>query len=194
MPLTFDSASHGAVAFGFFNIESDMLLLENSFFFATEFCELLSRLAGEAAGVEYRDSWTIRVIPGEEEIGDLMGAIHGIRHTGFIGELYRLFPFPAKPEAFRQKTEGLATRDLVIPLIEKFAVEAAILLRVDGAGREVRVGDYRFSRSVFHELIRYVCRGGYPRWENDEPPGYVKEMKKAVTRSAHAVYEGMRFR
>ena len=28
MPLTFDTISHGAIAFGFFNIESDMLLLE----------------------------------------------------------------------------------------------------------------------------------------------------------------------
>ena len=33
MPLTFDSLSHGKVAFGFFNIESDMLLLDHYFFF-----------------------------------------------------------------------------------------------------------------------------------------------------------------
>jgi len=28
MPLAFESLSHGTIAFGFFNIESDMLLLE----------------------------------------------------------------------------------------------------------------------------------------------------------------------
>ena len=28
MPLAFDSISHGSIAFGFFNIESDMLLLD----------------------------------------------------------------------------------------------------------------------------------------------------------------------
>jgi hypothetical protein len=41
MPLDFESLSHGTVAFGFFNIESDLLLLERSFFFASEFCELV---------------------------------------------------------------------------------------------------------------------------------------------------------
>ena len=34
MPLSFESQSHGQVAFGFFNIASDMLLLERYFFFA----------------------------------------------------------------------------------------------------------------------------------------------------------------
>jgi hypothetical protein len=33
MPLTFESISHGTIAFGFFNIDSDMLLLEKYFFF-----------------------------------------------------------------------------------------------------------------------------------------------------------------
>ena len=32
MPLSFSSTTHGNIAFGFFNIESDMLLLENYFF------------------------------------------------------------------------------------------------------------------------------------------------------------------
>ncbi|MBC8441147.1 MAG: hypothetical protein H8D87_15855 [Deltaproteobacteria bacterium] len=37
MPLSFTSKSHGNIAFGFFNIESDMLLLEKYFFFADGF-------------------------------------------------------------------------------------------------------------------------------------------------------------
>ncbi len=45
MPLAFDSLSHGIVAFGFFNIESDMLILEQYFFFATEFCDYITRIA-----------------------------------------------------------------------------------------------------------------------------------------------------
>ena len=32
MPLAFESLSHGTIAFGFFNIDSDMLLLEKSAF------------------------------------------------------------------------------------------------------------------------------------------------------------------
>ncbi len=35
MPLSFRSENHGNIAFGFFNIESDMLLLENYFFLQT---------------------------------------------------------------------------------------------------------------------------------------------------------------
>jgi hypothetical protein len=34
MPLAFESLSHGTIAFGFFNIESDMLLLDRYFLFA----------------------------------------------------------------------------------------------------------------------------------------------------------------
>lgn len=38
MPLAFESLSHGTIAFGFFNIESDMLLCDRYFLFADEFC------------------------------------------------------------------------------------------------------------------------------------------------------------
>ena len=34
MPLAFESLSHGTIAFGFFNIESDMLILDRYFLFA----------------------------------------------------------------------------------------------------------------------------------------------------------------
>ena len=34
MPLPFLSRSHGAIAFGFFNIESHLLILDQVFFFA----------------------------------------------------------------------------------------------------------------------------------------------------------------
>ena len=37
MPLVFESLSHGTIAFGFFNIDSDMLLLEQYFLFGSEF-------------------------------------------------------------------------------------------------------------------------------------------------------------
>jgi len=42
MLLAFDSTSHGRIAFGFFNIESDMLLLDHYFSFASDFCSALS--------------------------------------------------------------------------------------------------------------------------------------------------------
>lgn len=37
MPLAFESISHGTLPFGFFNIESDMLLLDHYFFFASDY-------------------------------------------------------------------------------------------------------------------------------------------------------------
>ncbi|MCA1793126.1 MAG: hypothetical protein LC660_04495 [Desulfobacteraceae bacterium] len=49
MPLSFDSASHGPAAFGFFNIESDMLLLERFFFFCDDFCTWITSLADQAS-------------------------------------------------------------------------------------------------------------------------------------------------
>ena len=45
MPLTFESLSHGTIAFGFFNIDSDMLLLEQHFLFGSEFCHHISEMA-----------------------------------------------------------------------------------------------------------------------------------------------------
>ncbi len=44
MPLAFKSESHGTIAFGFFNIHSDLLLLDHYFMFATDFCETIYEL------------------------------------------------------------------------------------------------------------------------------------------------------
>jgi hypothetical protein len=48
MPLAFESMSHGTIAFGFFSIDSDMLLLEQYFLFGSEFC--LSRNLSHTSG------------------------------------------------------------------------------------------------------------------------------------------------
>ena len=45
MPHAFESLSHGKIAFGFFNIETDMILLEHYFLFAEDFCRYLSEAA-----------------------------------------------------------------------------------------------------------------------------------------------------
>jgi len=39
MPISFSSKSHGRIPIGFFNIETDMLLMDHYFFFSTDFCE-----------------------------------------------------------------------------------------------------------------------------------------------------------
>ncbi len=188
MPLAFESLDHGTLAFGFFNIDTDMLLLENYFFFAPEFCD---RVVEIAAGSDGTDAWEVHHIPEAEDVGDLMGVIHGLRFTGFIGEVYRRFPFPERPEDFRQMPGGYRNRAEVQGIIEKYARPERIPFVLDAAGGGVRIGKYRFSRIVFHELIRYVWRGGYPRWKDGERPEPVLAMATVVTQSSSPLLEGL---
>ncbi|MCF8144996.1 MAG: hypothetical protein K9N21_13855 [Deltaproteobacteria bacterium] len=191
MPLAFDSISHGTIAFGFFNIDSDMLLLDRYFFFATEFCSRIRDIAQSDGPGPYETSWEVYHIPDPADIGDLMGAIHGIHYTGFIGEVYRRFPFPQRPEAFKQKPEGYRTRDDMVAIIEEYARTVEISFSIDRKGGEVSIGPYRFTGPGFQELIRYVWQGGYPRWRDEIRPDYVIAMKEAIRGSSCQVLSGL---
>ncbi len=180
MPLAFSSLSHGEIAFGFFNIDTDMLLLEHYFFFADQFCETVSKMAGAQALATCRDSWGIYDIQPPEKVGDLMGAIHGIRYTGFIGAVYRKFPFPARPEDFKQKPDGHQNREVVEALIADYATSRSVPVVINESDQTVQIGDYHFAFSTFQELIRYVWRGGYPQWKNAARPACVLAMYKAL--------------
>ena len=193
MPLTFDSLSHGTLAFGFFNIESDMLLCDRYFFFADDFCEQVAALAEHAEERVYQTHWHVRTIADAEEIGDLMGAIHGVRFTGFIGELYRRFPFPQQPEEFKQNPEGAQSQTLVTEIISKYARKKEIQLVVDNEKMETAIGSYHFHRTQFQELLKYVWLGGYPRWKNDTRPAYVTEMKNKILRNSKGVFRDIDF-
>jgi hypothetical protein len=168
MPLAFPSLSHGTVAFGFFNIETHMLLLEQLFFFADTFCEAAVTIAGaERASLP---GWRIE----PARVGNLHGAIAGVDLSGFIGATYRLFPFPARPEDFRQAPDGHRNAAVIEELIGGFGTpETIALLREPDA---VRVGELGFSRTGFTALLDYVVRGGYPRWRDDLRPAYVQRM------------------
>ncbi len=193
MPLAFESISHGTVAFGFFNIDSDMLLLEQSFFFADRFCDYISDVAESNGEGPFESLWSVRWIADPGEIGDLMGAIHGIRYTGFIGDVYRKFPFPEKPEDFKQKPDGFKSQAVMDAVILPYAKELQIPFSVDGAARTIGMGDYRFTRVAFHNLIKYVWQGGFPRWKNEERPAYVLDMKKKIEASKHIVFNDLVF-
>jgi hypothetical protein len=188
MPLAFSSISHGEIAFGFFNIDTDMLLLEHYFLFADQFCENVSDMARSDDFLSFRGNWEIYAIQQREEIGDLMGAIHGIRFTGFIGDVYRQYPFPQKPEDFKQKPDGHKNRDSVKALIADYSIRSRVPVAVKGAARELQIGDYLFSFSTFQELIEYVWRGGYPQWKNEERPAYVLAMQKALPGSRSPLF------
>jgi hypothetical protein len=189
MPLAFESLSHGTIAFGFFNIDSDMLLFEKHFLFGSEFCQHISDMAENCDEDQFESNWPVYTIEDRAQIGDLMGAIHGIRFTGFIGEIYRRYPFPEKPEDFKQKPEGYQSQALVRDMISNYA--AQILLRVDANNRalEVDIGEYKFNRKTFQELVTYVWRGGYPRWRDGIRPDYVLDMKDHIASHPRGLFE-----
>ncbi len=192
MPLAFESLSHGTIAFGFFNIETDLLLLEHYFFFASDFCRLVSGIASEQP--DKQDEPHLYILQGfdlpYELIGDLHGAIAGTRLVGFIGEVYKRYPFPSLLADFKQNPEGFETRGEIEKIVRAYGKEIRMPVRPAG-DEEIGIGEYRFSRSGFHALIAYVWRGGYPRWKDERRPEYVRDMASAIERSSHPLFEGL---
>lgn len=193
MPLEFQSISHGPIAFGFFNIETDLLLLEHYFLFATEFCPHTSALAEGKPGDSHGNLWRVYFIERPSDIGNLMAAIQGVFYQGFIGEVYKLFPFPSRPEDFKQKPYGARNRSIVEDVIRHFATATDIALVIDGERKKISIGDYSFSRDSFQALIKYVWRGGYPRWKDEVRPDYVLAMKDAIEASDEPLFKGIVF-
>jgi len=189
MPLSFKSKSHGDIAFGFFNIESDILLLENYFFFANRFCKWMGQMA--IKDVTERATWmyTVNVIENLDDIGDLMGAIHGVRFTGFIGKIYKLFPFPLDPKNFKQNPKGFNTQKIINEELDKFSRQTELIITFTKENK-IRIGPYLFDIPVFHEIIKYVWQGGYPRWKEEERPKYVLEMEKNIIASHNPFFKG----
>jgi hypothetical protein len=187
MPLSFDTQSHGQIPIGFFNIDTDMILIENYFMFIEDFCKWITDWSGQSGDLETKVK--MFVIENPDDIGNLMGAISGVVFTGFIGEVYKKFPFPKEPEAFRQKPEGVKNRTVVEKIIKKFAKKNTIKISISKKEQTITIGDYMFSREQFHEVIYYIWRGGMPRWTDDEKPVYVEEMMKAVIASKHWLFK-----
>ena len=193
MPLAFESLSHGTIAFGFFNIESDMLLLDQYFIFADDFCRNIEKMAGFPGGKTGEDIWQVYHIGDPQQIGDLQGAIHGVHYTGFIGEVYRRFPFPELAADFKQKPDGFQNRSVVNEIIQEFAQEVEIKITIAEDARVIDIGAYSFLHNIFHELINYVWRGGYPRWKDEIRPKSVMSMKHTLSQNIPGILAGFRF-
>jgi len=193
MPLAFESLSHGTIAFGFFNIDSDMLLLEQHFLFGSEFCQHINDMVESADKEQLKSNWPVYTIEDRGRIGDLMGAIHGIRFTGFIGELYRRYPFPEESAAFKQKPEGYRTQAVVREMVNAYARQDRLPVEANHQKLEVDIGAYKFGRKTFRELITYVWQGGYPRWRDGIRPDYVLDMKTKIESHRHGLFEKMQF-
>ncbi len=187
MPLAFESISHGKIAFGFFNIETDMILLEHYFLFAGDFCRSISQAAEKETD---KTAWDVYRIQ-RENIGNLMGAIHGIDLRGFLGGVYKLFPFPKKEAEFKQHADGYKNRKVVETLIQRYGKQTPISFRIDQNGERIGIGEYIFGRPSFHELIQYIWRGGYPRWKDEIRPDYVLAMKDKIDQSRNLLFDGL---
>lgn len=190
MPLLFPSLSHGEVVFGFFNIETDMLLLNQYFFFASDFCRHISEMSFIKRGQAYVVEWNVYILE-EQHIGSVMGAIRRMDLHGFIGEVYVCYPFPEDPASFKQNPDGSRTREEMKDIIAKYGAAEAVKCSVDERGNAVNIGDFRFSRSQSHKLIHYVWKGGYPGWKDDRRPIYVDMMAKNVARSSCPLLSGI---
>ena len=193
MPLEFDTLNHGKIAFGFFNIETDMILLEHYFFFAQELCRHISESARVPSNETYESPFDIYLIEDHRDIGNLMGAIHAVDLRGFLGEVYKLFPFPEEREKFKQNPEGFKTRIRVEKLIQEYGQKVIIRLLIPATGNQIDIGDYLFNTNSFQELIKYVWMGGFPRWKDGIEPDYVLEMKQAIEQSKRTVFKGLSF-
>lgn len=184
MPLLFQSLSHGEIPFGFFNIETDMILLNNYFFFASDMADNVIRLAENDAGMSWEQAWSVYILE-EGQIGNLMGAISGVVFLGFIGEVYTHFPFPHEPDKFKQNPDGYKTRQLVEGIITRYTGLTKVPVKIDQDCAEIQIGEYTLSRQGFHALLGYLWAGGYPRWKDSVRPSYILKMREAVERSAN---------
>jgi len=191
MPLAFESLNRGMIAFGFFNIDTDLLLLQQYFLFADDFCGHLIRIAEGKTEETCETAWKVYSIDSPMDVGDLMAAIHGIRYTGFIGEVYKRFPFPIREAEFKQKPEGFQNRPWIISLLERWAVSKTVPIRVEKGNETVSIGEYLFTKAVFHQLIQYVWVGGYPRWKDGIRPDYVMDMKRSLEKGSGWLTRGL---
>ncbi len=190
MPLAFHSISHGQIAFGFFNIDTDMMLLNDHFFFADDLSELIGSIAsqpGDGPADILLDAYTLDI----SRMGSLMGAIRGTDLGGFIGEVYRRFPFPREEEKFKQQPEGFDNRHIVEEIVRRYADMRPIHVVADKLRCTVEFGGYLFDREGFHALVLYLWAGGYPRWRDNLRPAYVMEMKKRIERSGDPLFAGL---
>jgi hypothetical protein len=190
MPLVFNSLSHGEIAFGFFNAETDLLMLHTYFLFASHFCEGVAALAGGPAPERLEMEWEVYILS-EEQIGSVSGAVHGVNSRGFMGDVYRRFPLPVDVKTFSRNPEGAKTQAIAREMIERYERPARVPVAVDASGSTIEIGDYMFSREAFHNLLQYLWVGGYPTWKADTRPGYLVTMRERVLASGHPLFDGI---
>jgi hypothetical protein len=85
------------------------------------------------------------------------------------------------------------SQDKVRSIISGYARQTRLAIEVHENYAGVSIGEYRFSLKTFHELIRYVWRGGYPGWQQDIRPDYVNTMKAKIKYHRRGLFEKIQF-
>ena len=186
MPISFTSISHGPIPVGFFNIETDLLLMDRYFLFSSDFCAWVIEWADSPDLIH--EEKMVYTIQDTDKIGNLAGAIYGFDYKGFIGEVYKLFPFPGNRSGFKQKPYGTKNRETIETAIQPFAVQLKIPIDFSWPDNTIALGDYMFSKKVFQEILQYIEAGGMPGWLNGKAPGYVSMMAERVALSQHRLF------
>lgn len=191
MPLGFRSINRGVVAFGFFHIETHLMLLEDHVFWCRDFCELFTDLARTEAQSKFTarlPGWRMSA-PGA--LGDLHGAIAGRSHTGLIGELYCRWPFPQDPAGFRQKPVGAAPPQEAAALADEYGQATSWEVSADPQAGELVIDDFRFDAPGARALAGYVWRGGMPGWQEGRRPDYLWSAAEIWRGSDNSFLSGM---
>ncbi len=190
MPLAFHSTDRGTVPFGYFNIDTDLLVLRHHLFFTDDFTRAIECAAAAAPGADLElplEGWSVA----PPRLGNVMGAIHGDDRSGFIGAVYQRFEFPTRPEDFRQRARGADNRPIIEALLGEWAEPAVHRLVIERG--TVRLADTAFEDRWFRELVAYVWRGGYPRWLDGVRPPEVVRMRDAVDGATNPLFEGQQW-
>ena len=94
---------------------------------------------------------------------------------------------------FKQNPKCFETRKDVELLLKKYAKTQSIVFKIDKKIGEVLIGEYKFTKNVFYELILYVWQGGLPRWKDNIQPDNVVEMKEKILASSNSLFDDIRF-
>lgn len=175
MPLGFDTINRGVIAFGFFNIESDLLLMHQHVLWCRDFCELIIDLSKTEPHKLFQSWLKTWFVPTFQDLGDLHGSIAGSSHYGLIGETYRRWPFPRDMADFKQKPAGAAPKEEVQAIVDRFTTAQELDVRADPETAVLTIGPYQFNPDQTRALADYVWRGGMPGWLNGERPDYLWE-------------------
>ncbi len=87
----------------------------------------------------------------------------------------------------------LDNRPIMETIMAGYVKKISIPFRADPERETISIAEYLFTKDAFHQLIRYVWLGGYPRWKDGLCPGYVTELKDHLQKSQSWLFSGLLF-